>query len=82
MMFPGVCAFLTWGVLKWQLGGCSFYVNPIYSGPSRTFAVVGYLAMHLGFACKFLCCNIILIETNSFYFFVSSLLEIGNFFLD
>eukprot|EP01116_Phalansterium_solitarium_P022941 TRINITY_DN7784_c0_g1_i1.p1 TRINITY_DN7784_c0_g1~~TRINITY_DN7784_c0_g1_i1.p1 ORF type:complete len:858 (-),score=261.35 TRINITY_DN7784_c0_g1_i1:84-2624(-) len=50
LAMPKLCAFMTLAVHEWQLLGCYCFFVPVFSGPARMFGVLGYFAMHMGFA--------------------------------
>eukprot|EP01116_Phalansterium_solitarium_P011134 TRINITY_DN2673_c0_g2_i1.p1 TRINITY_DN2673_c0_g2~~TRINITY_DN2673_c0_g2_i1.p1 ORF type:complete len:697 (+),score=177.83 TRINITY_DN2673_c0_g2_i1:115-2205(+) len=49
LLFPEALKPLTSAVLWWEGYGPYFWYVPIFSGPVRLFAVIGFMCMHLGF---------------------------------
>jgi len=49
MLFPSLMKLMTTLVLWWEGLGPLLFVCPIYHGPVRTFAAIGFSLMHLGF---------------------------------
>ena len=49
ILFPTVLKLMTVAVLWWEGVGPLLFVAPVYRGPLRTFAAIGFSLMHLGF---------------------------------